>query len=201
MRDSIHIVLTADQVDSRRRTDAVPAALEALADARTLLAFERTAGDEIQGLLDGPAAAVSALAALARERNWVIGVGIGEVEQPLPDSTRAARGGAYVAARAALEDARAGGERVQVRATSREEVARDVETVLLLLEPLIRERTDAAWAAVDLAEGRTQAEIGEALGISQSAVSRRLAGAHLELAERAAELATRLLCEAVSAPA
>lgn len=104
----MHIVLTADQVDSRRRTDAVPAALEALADARTLLAFERTAGDEIQGLLSGPEAAVAALAALARQRNWVIGVGIGEVEQPLPDSTRAARGGAYVAARAALEDARAG---------------------------------------------------------------------------------------------
>ena len=199
-------VITADQVDSRRFHDRVPAALTLLARSPAATGgasrtFERTAGDEIQGLLSGPEAAVAALAALARQRNWVIGVGIGEVEQPLPDSTRAARGGAYVAARAALEDARAGGERVQVRATSREEVARDVETVLLLLEPLIRERTDAAWAAVDLAEGRTQAEIGEALGISQSAVSRRLAGAHLELAERAAELATRLLCEAVSAPA
>ena len=79
------------------------------------------------------------------------------------------------------------------------DAARDAETVLLLLEPLLRERSDAAWEAIDLAEGRTQAEIGKKLGISQSAVSRRLAGAHVEVAERAADLAERLLGEAVSA--
>lgn len=201
MSSRVHIVLIADQVDSRHRKDAVPDALAALAGVPTALAFERTAGDEIQGLLEGPGATVRAVQTLARARNWTVGVGVGTVETPLPDSTRAARGGAYVAARAAIEEARAAAVRVQVRTESMPgaDAARDAETVLLLLEPLLRERSDAAWEAIDLAEGRTQAEIGKKLGISQSAVSRRLAGAHVEVAERAADLAERLLGDAVSA--
>ena len=201
MQDSVHIVLVCDQIDSRHRHDAVPGALAALGGVETLLDFERTAGDEIQGLVAGPEAAVLAVEVLARARNWVVGLGIGQVETPLPDSTRAARGGAYVAARTALEEARAHSVRLQVRAEmpTASDAARDAETVLLLLEPLIRERSDAAWEAIDLTPARTQQEIGQALGISQSAVSRRLAGAHIDIADRASALACRLLGEVVSA--
>ena len=46
------VVLTVDQDGSRRATDQVPTALAALATVPARLAFERTVGDELQGLLD-----------------------------------------------------------------------------------------------------------------------------------------------------
>src|SRR5688500_19628182 len=106
-------VLTADQKRSTRHGDRVPEALAALADlavagstgaarendgSGVALPFERTVGDEIQGLLSTPAAAVRAVTALVRLGGWRMGLGIGAVDTPLPDSTRAASGPAFVAA-------------------------------------------------------------------------------------------------------
>ena len=61
-------VLTADQKRSRRRGDRVPEALAALestlgtaAASGVALPFERTVGDEIQGVLHSPAAVVRSL--------------------------------------------------------------------------------------------------------------------------------------------
>ena len=50
-------VLTVDQRNSRTSDDRVPATLAALARLPTLRPFQRTAGDEFQGVLDDPAAA------------------------------------------------------------------------------------------------------------------------------------------------
>ena len=71
------VVLTVDQDGSREGTDQVPAALEALAAVATRLPFERTVGDELQGVLDDPAALVGALERLLRAGAWNIGIGIG----------------------------------------------------------------------------------------------------------------------------
>lgn len=70
-------VLTIDQARSRRRPDRVPELLAALADVDTLAPFERTVGDEVQGV---PAEATAVLAAIRialAEGEWHIGLGVG----------------------------------------------------------------------------------------------------------------------------
>lgn len=54
-------VLTIDQARSRRSPDRVPELLAALSDVGVLAPFERTVGDEVQGV---PADAAAALAAI-----------------------------------------------------------------------------------------------------------------------------------------
>ena len=102
------VVLTIDQRGSSHETatDQVPATLVALADVETLRAFERTAGDEFQGVLDQPAALAAVVERLLREESWNVGIGIGEVDEPLPESTRAGRGPAYLHAREAVTAAK-----------------------------------------------------------------------------------------------
>jgi hypothetical protein len=84
------VVLTVDQHGSQTQPDQVPAALDALAPVPARLAFQRTAGDEFQGVLDDPAALPVALEHLLRTDVWNIGIGIGEIETPLPDQAREA---------------------------------------------------------------------------------------------------------------
>jgi len=83
------VVLTVDQDGSRSGADQVPFALASLADVSARLPFERTVGDEFQGVLDEPAAVVAALEVLLRSGEWNIGIGVGPVETPLPDQARA----------------------------------------------------------------------------------------------------------------
>ena len=99
-------VVLADQIGSRRGADRVPQALDLLTEAvgeRMLLGFERTAGDEVQGLTADPGSVVDCVVALTRLGRWRLGIGVGTVDHPLPASTRAARGEAYLAARSAGE--------------------------------------------------------------------------------------------------
>src|SRR4051812_39773409 len=109
-------VLTVDQQGSRRAGDRVPAALTLLAGTPVVRAFDRTAGDEFQGVIAGPDDAVEAALVLARDGRWSIGIGCGPVEQPLPRITRAGRGAAFEAARAAVEAAKRRPQRIAVRA-------------------------------------------------------------------------------------
>lgn len=201
-------VVVADQVGSRDGTDRVPAALDHLAgvEGSMVLAFERTTGDELQGLTGDPATVVSAVVRLSRLGGWRIGIGAGEVELPLPSSTREARGPAYLAARDAIEAAHAnpvdlalalaappgtvGGRRYREPVPE----AVDAETALWLLKFVLATRSPEGWELVELLDqGHTNAAAAKALGISASAASQRLARAHRAEAVRAAGLATRLL--------
>src|SRR3954465_6726028 len=100
------VVLTIDQRGSTRGTDRVPATVAGLADVGVLRTFERTAGDEFQGALDSPPAVATAVGRLLRGGGWTSGLGIGALEEPLPQSTRAGRGPAYVFAREAVTAAK-----------------------------------------------------------------------------------------------
>lgn len=194
MQSEVYVALIADQVDSRHSADRVPAALEMLGFTTPALAFQRTAGDEIQALFLDAHQAVAATASLMRAGSWRVGLGVGTVEEPLPDSTLAARGAAYVAARDAVARARSRGMVVAVQSVPKCAAADDVETVCLLLAPYLAARSHKMWQAVDLADsGLKQTEIAAAIGIAQASVSRRLHAAHYEEVQRGVHLAAEML--------
>jgi hypothetical protein len=171
----VPFVLTIDQRGSRRSTDRVPGVLAALADVPTVLRFERTAGDEFQGVLDDPAAVVDVVRRLLRDGGWSVGVGAGPVQTPLPGSTRAGAGPAFIAARSAVEAAKRRPVRVAVRGATADRAA-DAQAVLTALAALVERRSDQAWEAIELVEaGRTQAQAAAELGITRQAVGQRLA--------------------------
>ena len=78
-------VLTVDQKNSRRGTDRIETLLAWLAARGEAFVrpFERTAGDEVQGVLSRPGDVVSLVLALVRQDAWSVGVGIGAVNEPL----------------------------------------------------------------------------------------------------------------------
>ncbi|QNG35283.1 hypothetical protein F1C76_00450 [Geodermatophilaceae bacterium NBWT11] len=168
-------VLTVDQRSSRTGPDRVPDVLDSLAGTPAVLGFERTAGDEFQGVLDDAAVVVAVLARLVRDGNWSVGIGAGPVQTPLPDSTRAATGTAFLCARRAIDAAKQRPARVAVRGQDTEAAA-DAQAVATALTVLVQRRSPQAWEAIDLvAAGHTQAETALRLGVSRQAVGQRLA--------------------------
>ena len=103
-------VLTVDQQGSRRVGDRVDDLLTHLVPWRgapgVVRPFERTVGDEVQTVLDDPAAAVDVALTLLRRGGWSVGIGAGAVDGPLPASARAGSGPAFVLARSAVERAK-----------------------------------------------------------------------------------------------
>ncbi|CCG03960.1 hypothetical protein [Blastococcus saxobsidens] len=187
-------VLTVDQRGSRRGPDRVADVLAPLnAEVGALLAFERTAGDEFQGVLDGPEAVVDVAMRLVRLGGWSIGIGAGPVQTPLPASTRAAAGPAFLCARRAVDAAKQRPMRLAVRGAVPPD-AGDAQAVLSALAVLVGRRSAQAWEAIDLLEGgRTQAEAAAELGVSRQAVGQRLAAASWELERELRPTAARLL--------
>jgi hypothetical protein len=194
------VVLTVDQDGSRLAPDQVPAALASLAGVSTRLAFERTVGDEFQGVLDDPAAVVPALEALLRAGEWNIGIGVGEIETPLPEHSRAGRGPAYLHAREAVTAAKASPWRV--RAVGDRDAVRALESAIWLWAALLSRRTPRGWEVADLVDqGLTYEETAARIGISQSAVSQRAAAAGIAEGRRARELVEFLVRTALGGTA
>lgn len=185
------LVLTIDQRDSRHGLDRVPAALELLTDIPVLRGFERTAGDELQGVLDDPAALPRAVEPLLRDAGWSIGVGAGPVDQPLPAHARAGSGPAYLHARNAVTAAKTGPWHLRV--VGDHPGARQLESALWLWAAVLARRTARGWEVADLVDtGLSYDETARRLGISQSAVSQRAQAAGLVEGRRARELVTHL---------
>ena len=187
-------VLTADQRDSRANADLVPAALEVVnrrGKTALTLAPERTAGDEIQVAVADPAAVLSIVLELTRTGRWSVGVGVGDVESPLPPSVRAARGEAFIHARDAVDRAKKASTRLAITARSEND---DAEALVRLLIELRDRRTPEGWEVYDLlAAGRSQREAAALLGISQGAVSLRAKAAGLRAEEAAVPALERAL--------
>ncbi|HEY3547481.1 MAG TPA: hypothetical protein VGK17_15525 [Propionicimonas sp.] len=200
---SLSFVLVADQVGSRTADDRVPAALDVLGDLVVALPFERTAGDEIQGLLDDPRSVVTAITRLTRLGGWRIGLGAGTVDTPVPTSTRAARGPAYLAARAAIDTARGAPAELALALPAGvsgaaygevSDAAKDAEAALWLLRTVLARRSEEGWELMDLLDkGLSNARAAETLGISPSAVIQRLSRAYRTEVDRGSHLAARLL--------
>jgi hypothetical protein len=170
----------------RRLNGAVP----------TLLGFERTAGDEFQGLLAEPDDVVEVVLHLVRSGNWSIGVGAGPVQTPLPQSTRAGAGPAFLSARRAVDAAKQRSTRLAVRGVAPAD-AGDAQAVLSALAVIVERRSDQAWEAIALVgAGRTQAEAATELGISRQAVGQRLTAGLWDLERDLRPTAVRLLTRA-----
>ncbi|MCQ2001902.1 MarR family transcriptional regulator [Arthrobacter zhaoxinii] len=183
-------VLTIDQRNSQGSGDKVPQLLASLADLPMLLPFERSVGDEVQGVCDSAQTATDAVLQVLRDGNWYVGVGVGPVHEPLPLSPREAGGPAFVAARQAVDRAKKSGDRPPI-AVEGSPGAPDAEAVLVLLGRLIAERTDAEWRIlqhVDPGKWGSQTAAARKLGISSQAVSKaaRRAGWQEEWAARPA---------------
>ena len=210
-------VLTIDQQGSRTSADAVPGVLAALEPVAAVVGFARTIGDEVQGVLADPAAVAEAVRRIAVESDWHIGIGIGEVERPLPDTTVEARGEAFYAARQAVEAAKSAPAHLVVRpgtdrsspaetasasqpastsaATSADHLAFAEAALRLLVSSLGELRSQSRGYVgfrLDAPEA-TQTEIAEAFGVSQQAVSRVLAPGTVEIIAGAQGLAAHHL--------
>ncbi|WP_156760519.1 DNA-binding protein [Microbacterium karelineae] len=186
-------IVTADQRDSQGGDDLVPAGIatvERTAADGLALPPERTAGDEIQAAITSADAALAVALALTRAENWSVGLGVGEAETPLPREVRAARGPAFVHARDAVERAKKAPTRLAISGDG----AEDAEALVRLLVELRDRRTDEGWEVHDLlAEGITQREAAERIGITEGAVSRRASTAALRAEEAAIPALARTL--------
>ncbi|MEU2350623.1 hypothetical protein [Modestobacter sp. NPDC049651] len=191
-------VLTVDQRASRRGPDRVAEVLDQLSDVPVLRRFERTAGDEFQGVLDDPRLVVDVALQLLRGGAWSVGVGAGPVATPLPASTRAGAGPAFVRAREAVEAAKRRSVRVAVRGAD-PDTAADAQAVLTALGVFVQRRSAQAWEAVELVgSGRTQAEAAAELGVTRQAVGQRLAAGMWEVERDLRPVAARLLARVVA---
>jgi hypothetical protein len=187
------LVVTVDQRDSRRRPDLVPATLAALATVPTLRPFQRTVGDEFQGLLDDPAALPAVLELLLREDEWWIGVGIGAVELPLPADAREGRGPAYLLAREAVTAAKSAPWPVRVLGPDAPATTLALESATWLWASVLARRTTKGWEVADLvARGLSYDAVALKLAITQSAVSQRARAAGLAETTRARTLVSEL---------
>lgn len=193
-------VITADQHDSRRSDDLVPAALDVvsrLAGDALPVPPERTAGDEIQALVGTASATLDLALALTRTGQWSVGVGVGAVEDPPPETVRAGRGSAFIRARDAVERAKRAPTRIAVTADG----DGDAEALVRLLVELRDRRSDEGWEAYDvLIGGGTQRAAAERIGISESAVSRRVSAAAIRTEEAAVPALVRILAAVDDAP-
>lgn len=192
-------VLTIDQRSSTGDRDRVPdliAQLAALSPAGNIgAAFERSVGDEVQGVLADPADVVDAALHALRSGRWYVGIGIGHVALAPGSSSREGSGTGFVAARQAVEAAKAAGAQVPVSVVSGtmgrgavggpagDEGVRacaNAEAVLRLLGRLVQERTEAQWRVADALRrigadrhGR-QKKVARELGITEQSVSRTM---------------------------
>ncbi|WP_020015417.1 hypothetical protein [Promicromonospora sukumoe] len=182
------IVLTIDQRGSTYADDRVPEVLAELADLTrgrdgVVVRFERTVGDEVQGILAagraGAQLAVDLTLHLLRDQGWSVGIGVGQVEGPLPAVSREARGFAFYRARDAVERAKTRGRGTSVAVEgpppgaadlvtadaqaprsgtaepgasaepSRPDLAAEVEALLRLLAAIRARRTPQGWEVAD----------------------------------------------------
>jgi len=175
-------VITADQVGSRHSADIVGATvtrLDKMHRGALALPVDRNAGDELQALVTTASTALSIVLDLTRSGDWSVGLGVGGVELPLPESTREARGAAFLAARSAVSRAKKSALRFALESNSG---AESVEPLIAILLALRDRRTEQGWQVYDLIEaGLSQKSAARELGITPQAVSDRMSVAQVRI--------------------
>jgi hypothetical protein len=195
-------VMTIDQRGSTDDIDRVPGLLKGLSVLSTAGRFERSVGDEVQGVVERADEVVEIALHALRSGRWYVGIGVGEVDLPLPASPREGSGPAFVAARAAVDRAKgaaahvplavvAGRDRRRANAASAQaggasgsqgaRACANAEAVLRLIGRLVQDRTAAQWKVVDVLRSvrhdthgthGSQKIAAQILGITEQSVSR-----------------------------
>ncbi|WRS30116.1 hypothetical protein U6G28_00015 [Actinomycetaceae bacterium MB13-C1-2] len=181
----------ADQINSRHEDDAVrqtASEINRLAQDGTLqlvLSPQRTSGDEFQCLVDKPDSLYRLIRLLMEDGRWHIGIGIGDVETPLPEDVREARGSSLLNARQAVNDSKSADPSIILAGKEGPEIS-DANAVLRLISSLLLQRTRMGWEAVHATEQAQDSrapmsEAADTLGITKQALSQRLQAAHWKL--------------------
>lgn len=187
-------VMTIDQRGSSTDVDRVPELVSQLR-ALTSAVFERSVGDELQGVVGHPDEVVDIALHALRSGHWYVGIGIGTVRLAAAASPREGTGSGFVAARKAVDHAKAAAGQVPLSVVSgsigrgmdvpqhAKEGARscaNAEAVLRLIGRLVQERTHAQWKVVDRLRSiqgsggkhGSQKQVATELGITEQSVSR-----------------------------
>ncbi|CAM3081941.1 hypothetical protein PSET11_02522 [Arthrobacter ulcerisalmonis] len=191
-------VMTLDQRGSTGDQDRVPELIAALAQ-RSATNFERSVGDELQGVVASAADVVDIALFALRAGHWYVGIGLGPVQLAASSSPREGAGAGFIAARRAVEAAKAAGPYVPLSVVSgtmgqdsrnRHEIHEGVgmgelasassnaEAVLRLLGRIVQDRTTAQWRVVDALARHgnnpygKQKQVAQELGITEQTVSR-----------------------------
>jgi len=185
------VVVTIDERKSRRaarsRADELTRRLNEQPDVATLLPFEVTVGDELQGVLAYPVDVVAPLRVIARHAGWWVGIGIGHIEL-LGESARMSTGIAFVQARRAVERAKKTPWGVAVEGAGWKRVD-ELDRAIALWITLLEMRSKRGWETVDMRlRALTEAEIASQLGITQQAVNQRLRAAFFAQDEEGTQL-------------
>lgn len=175
-------VVTINQRDSREVGDLVPELLREFRFVDTVVPFQRSVGDELQGVVGSAKVAVDVALKAIRFRRWHVGIGVGEVHSPPPERITDAEGYGLVYSRRAVNRAQKTGERIPLAVEGPDsEVAAEAEAVLRLLGQIVYTRTEAEWNVLDLltpgARGQ-QKLIAQELGITTQAVSKAVIRSH-----------------------
>lgn len=195
-------VITIDQRGSRTSVNRAMEWAEELNERfgeGLTLPFTPTVGDEIQAVTSRPGIAVEILLEGVRRRQWWLGLGLGPIEAPIGESAARSRGPAFYEARVAVEAAKRSHYGFVVAGTDSDST-RDIQTLIDLLAFVIRRRGQSPrrWQAIELAyEGRSTVQIGQALGISQQAASKRLLNAGVDEEREGRRLAEQLMLSAM----
>ncbi|MFF1254037.1 MarR family transcriptional regulator [Pseudarthrobacter sp. NPDC058329] len=187
-------VLTIDQRGSSSDVDRVPDLISALQDV-TPAAFERSVGDELQGVVEHAPEVVDIALQALRSGYWYVGIGIGNVQLASGQSPREGSGSGFVAARKAVELAKTAagqvplsvvsgtmgrGRDIPPHAKEGANATANAQAVLRLMGRIVQQRTEAQWRVVDRlrafqsGEGRhgSQKHVAHELGITEQSVSR-----------------------------
>lgn len=182
-------VFTIDQIGSRETEDYVPELLEILDGFATLAPFERTIGDEVQGVVDHAMEAYALMMRIIRDGRWHCGLGIGagDFTHPHRPRTREGRGPAFYAAREAVEKAKGLTPSITLCVPDTDDrEAVPACALLRLTAALVADRTERQWQVIDAMRAHgTMTEAAEALGITPSAVSQSLSASRTSLESEA----------------
>lgn len=190
-------IVTMDQRNSRDVGDMVPQLVRELRDIPTIIEFQRSVADEVQGVtVDAQDAVAAALSAL-RGGSWSIGIGVGPIDDPLPEKIVEASGYGMVYTRQAAERALKIHDQVPLAVAGLErDLAAEAEAVLRLLGRIVAVRSQSEWSVVDLmipgVRGQQKAVAAE-LGITPQAVSKAVVRSLWQEEWAARPAASRLL--------
>lgn len=187
-------VLTIDQRGSTADVDRVPDLIAALRSL-TPAPFERSVGDELQGVVERAEDVVEIALYALRSGHWYVGIGVGAVQLTPGGSPREGSGSGFVAARKAVELAKGSAGQVPLSVVSgsigrgREMppqakegamTSANAQAVLRLIGRVVQQRTPAQWRVVDRlralqgGDGKhgSQKRVAQELGITEQSVSR-----------------------------